>query len=340
MIDGLKKHPKANLGVQPTPLEFLPRLSKELDIKLWAKRDDYLPFTLGGNKVRQLEYYLGRAQDMDADSVLITGAIQSNFVRLCAAACRKLGLKPIVQLERRVPRDDAIYNSSGNVLLNGLLQAEIHYFDEGEDEAAADSNLDHIAEALRKQGKNPYVIHLGTDHAPIGALGYVEAAEEVYTQFQAQGNMPDHILIPSGSGLTHAGFLCGTRAIGWDVNIHGICVRRNSELQHPRILQRVKEVNKLIGVSDSMASGDIKTSDAVLEPGYGQLNEQVSHAINLAANAEGVLLEPVYSGRTFAGLMELVKSGHIAKHDTVAFIHTGGLAALFAYQNDLDLTRS
>lgn len=335
MIERLKKHTKVSLGVNHTPLEYLPRLSKELDIGLWVKRDDCLPFTLGGNKVRQLEYYLGRAKEISADTVLITGAVQSNFVRLCAAACRKLGIKPVVQLERRVPKNDTIYNSSGNVLLNELLDAEIHYFDEGEDETAADANLDRIAQELRNKGRNPYVIHLGIDHPPIGALGYVQAAEELYLQFKNLDKMPDHIVVPSGSGLTHAGFLCGARVIGWDVKIHGICVRRDAQSQMERISKRTREIDRLIGLSENVTLEDININDAVLAPGYGQLNDQVTQAIKLAANNEGLLLDPVYSGRTFAGLIALRKSGIIEKNATVAFIHTGGLAALFAYQNDL-----
>lgn len=335
MIEGLKNHSKVNLGITPTPLEYLPRISTELDVKLWVKRDDCLPFALGGNKVRQLEYYLGPAKDMNADTVLITGAVQSNFVRLCAAACRKLGWHPVVQLERRVPKDDKLYNTSGNVLLNDLLGAEVHYFDEGENEAAADTNLDHIASELSTKGRTPYIIHLGIEHPPLGAMGYALAAVELYTQFKDQGSMPDHIVVPSGSGLTHAGFLCGARAIGWDVKVHGICVRRSADLQRLRIIQRVKETDLMLGLEDNVAMDDIRVSDTVLAPGYGQLNEEVRQAIKLAANSEGLLLDPVYSGRAFAGLIALVRDGTIAKHETVAFIHTGGLAALFAYQNDL-----
>lgn len=335
MLESLNKHKKVGLGVVETPLEHLPRLSETLGINLYVKRDDCLPFALGGNKVRQLEYYLGPAVAMAADTVLITGAIQSNFVRLCAAACRKLGLHPIVQLERRVPKDDALYQSSGNVLLNGLLDAEIHYFDEGENEAAADANLDRIADELRAQGKNPYVIHLGTDHPPIGALGYANAAQETYKQMEEVGVSADQVIIPSGSGLTHAGFLCGARAIGWDVPIHGVCVRRNAELQQKRIEARAKETDDLLGLKDNVQAKDVQLTDAVLAPGYGQLNQKVKDATWLAATQEGLLIDPVYSGRTLAGLISLIDTKTITKGENVIFVHTGGLAALFAYQNDL-----
>lgn len=335
LLPSLKRHARVDLGIQPTPLEFLPSLSAKLNVKLFVKRDDCVSFALGGNKIRQLEYYLGPAKDIQADTILITGAVQSNFVRLCATACRKLGWHPIVQLEKRVPNDNENYKSSGNVLLNNMLGAEVHYFDEGEDEAAADANLDIMAERLSKQGKKPYVIHLGVEHSPLGALGYALAAAEVFLQYKSQGIMPDHIVIPSGSGLTHAGFLCGARSIGWDVKVHGICVRRNKEAQTSRITGRAKEIDKMLGGTGNVRLDDIQLSDSVLAPGYGQLNADVKEAIKMAAHHEGLLLDPVYSGRAFAGLVSLVRDGTISKNETVTFIHTGGLAALFAYQDDL-----
>ena len=335
MPEPTERFPKADLGVVETPLEKMPELGQQLGINLWIKRDDCLPFTLGGNKVRQLEYYLGQALKLNADTVLITGAIQSNFVRLCAAACRKIGMQPIVQLEKRVPKDDELYNSSGNVLLNKLLGAEIHIFPEGENEAAADTNLDRLADDLVRQGKTPYVIHLGIDHAPIGALGYVDAASELYAQCKAQAVLPDHIIIPSGSGLTHAGFLCGARAIGWDVPVHGICVRRDASSQCERIARRSDEICQMIERPGIVGEDDIIISDAVLAPGYGQINAAVTSAIELAAGTEGLLLDPVYSGRAMAGLMERVGNGMIKQGETVVFIHTGGLASLFAYQKSL-----
>jgi len=336
LLPSLKRHSRVDLGIQRTPLEVLLNLGEALNINLFVKRDDCFPFALAGNKVRQLEYYLGPAKDKGADTVLITGAVQSNFVRLCAAACRKLGWHPVVQLEKRVPNQSKNYNTSGNVLLNNMLGAETHYFEEGENEAAADANLDALAMELSNKGKKPYVIHLGIEHPPLGALGYVLAAAEVYLQFESQGIMPDHVVIPSGSGLTHAGFLCGARAIGWNVKVHGICVRRNKEAQVERITRRAKEIDTMLDIVGNVTSGDILVSDDVLAPGYGQLNDEVKEAIKLASHREGLLLDPVYSGRAFAGLIALVRDGTIAKNETVSFIHTGGLAALFGYQDELN----
>lgn len=334
LLPALKAFPKADLDSSCTALDYLPRLGKRLGIELYVKRDDTLSLAMGGNKVRQLEYYLGPALQQETDTVLITGAVQSNFVRLCAAAARKLGWKAVVQLENRVPKDDAIYKNSGNVLLNQLFDAEIHYFPEGENEAAADASLDRMADELRARGRHPYVIHLGIDHPPLGGLGYALCAAECYSQFQELGPMPDHVIIPSGSGITHAGFLAGARAVGWNAKVHGICVRRDAHQQHSRITRRVAELDAMLGDKRTDPE-DVIVDDSVLVPGYGLMNEQVKEAISITAQDEALLLDPVYTGRTMAGLIALLKSGKIATGSRVAFIHTGGLPAIFAYQKDI-----
>ncbi|MBX2825564.1 MAG: D-cysteine desulfhydrase family protein [Gammaproteobacteria bacterium] len=331
----LDRHETVNLGLTVTPLEHLNRLGTTLGITLLAKRDDQTSLALGGNKVRQLEYYLGQAKAHRADTILITGAVQSNFVRLCAAAARTQGWHPVVQLEDRVLNKDSIYHQSGNVLLNHLLGADIHYFATGEDEKAADANLDSIAEDISGKGGKPYVIHLGMEHPPLGALGYAGCAAEIHAQCQQQRRWPDHVVIPSGSGLTHAGFLVGARSLGWDVPVHGICVRRAAGPQHKRILTRSRELNGLLGDLTAITEADVRVYDHVLSPGYGQLNASTLSAIKHSARTEAMLLDPVYSGRTMAGLINLVDTGTIKPHQTVLFIHTGGIPALFAYQDEL-----
>lgn len=334
-LPALAARPSIRLHEQATDLHELKRMGDRLGIRLDIKRDDTLPLAMGGNKVRQLEYYLGPAAEIGADTVLITGAVQSNFVRLCAAACRLQGWHPIVQLEDRVPKDDHPYNTSGNVLLDRMLGAEIVRFAEGENEAAADANLDRIAEERRSRGKTPYVIHLGIDHPPHGGMGYAAAAVETFLQYEALGYMPDHVVIPSGSGLTHAGFLAGARAVGWDVNVLGICVRRSADLQQQRIERRAQEISAWLEGDLPVRAADVNVDDTVLAPGYGRMNPEVAEAMDLAARDEAILLDPVYSGRCFAGLIQHVRSGTIKTGDRVAFIHTGGAPAIFAYQNDI-----
>ena len=331
----LAAHPKVDLTHGVTPLERLENLSRRLGVTLLAKRDDCNGLAMGGNKVRQLEYYLGRGAAEGADTVLITGALQSNFVRLAAAAARRLGWQPEVQLEERVPKDDPFYRASGNVLLDQLLGARIHRFPQGEDEAAADRNLDEIAARLRAEGRRPFVIHLGMEHPPVGGLGYVEAACETRRKLTRMGQEPSHVVIPSGSGLTHAGFLVGARALGWQVPVLGVCVRRDAGHQHQRVLRRAREIVGLLGIGLEITEQDVIVDDAVLAPGYGRINAQTRAAIRLAAETEALLLDPVYSGRCMAGLLHFVEQGRIPAGSEVLFVHTGGAPAIFAYQSDL-----
>lgn len=335
LLPGLASHPTVDLGLDVTPIQTLSRLGDALGISLLAKRDDASLLAMGGNKVRQLEYYLGPAKRMNTDTVLITGAVQSNFVRLCAAAAAKLGWQAVVQLEQRVPNSNAQYNSSGNVLLNHILGADVRFFSEGENEAAADASLDNIADELRRTGRTPYVVHLGIEHAPIGGLGYASCAAECHTQLKQTGTEIHHVVIPSGSGLTHAGFLAGARGFGWQVPVQGVCVRRDATQQHARIARRAREITSLLGATATISDSDIRVDDSVLAPGYGQINDAVMAAMMQSARLEALLLDPVYSGRTMAGLVSLIDQGVIQKGETVLFIHTGGIPSLFAYQSDL-----
>ncbi len=338
LLPELASHPKVDLSHGETPLERLENLGPRLGIVLWAKRDDCNGLAMGGNKVRHLEYYLGRAAAEGADTVVITGALQSNFVRLAAAAARRLGWQAEVQLEDRVPNDDLFYRASGNYLLSQLLGARIHHFPQGENEAAADRNLDEIAARLRREGRRPFVIHMGDEHPPVGGLGYVEAARETRRQLQSTGQEPSHVVIPSGSGLTHAGFLVGARAMGWRVPVLGVCVRRDAVQQHRRVLSRAREIVELLGIGLEISEQDVIVDDCVLAPGYGQINERTRSAIRLAAESEALLLDPVYSGRCMAGLLHFVEQGRIPVGSEVLFVHTGGTPAIFAYQSDLSVS--
>ena len=335
LSQALTEHPRAALADVETPLHELPRLGSRLGIRLFVKRDDNFTLAFGGNKVRQLEYYFGQAQRARADTVLITGAVQSNFVRLCAAAARQLDMEPVVQLEKRVSRDDPPYLTSGNVLLDKLLGADIHYFDEGEDEQAADANLEHLATNLRGQGKHPYVIHLGIEHPPIGGLGYVRGALETSAQLIAAGIKAQHLVVATGSGLTHSGILVGCTRLFPETTVHGICVRRDAAIQRDRIGRRAAEIEQLLGLDAVVDDNSIVVDDSVFAPGYGRLNAPTAEAIRLAARDEALLLDPVYTGRAMAGLIARVRRGVISAGSTVVFLHSGGTPGLFAYQADV-----
>lgn len=330
-------YPRIPLAHVPTPLEPMPNLTAALGgPALYVKRDDCTGLALGGNKTRQLEYYLGAAVSQGADTILITGAVQSNFVRQAAAAARKQGMDIHIQLEQRVSVKDDYYQKSGNVVLDHLLGATIHSFPVGEDEAAADANLEAIADTVRVKGGRPYVIHLGTDHPPLGALGYVDAAAECLAQFRESNFEPDGVIVPSGSAATHSGFLVGLLKVGSAIPVYGICVRRDAESQHARVLQRAGEVAGMIGLDPVVSPEVVKVEDTWLGPGYGTVTPEVREAMEMAARTEGLILDPVYSARTMAGLIGMVRRGDFPPDQTVVFLHTGGAPALFGYSQFLE----
>jgi D-cysteine desulfhydrase family pyridoxal phosphate-dependent enzyme len=311
---------------------LLPRLSAVVGATVVVKRDDLLGPPFGGNKVRQLEFYLGEAQQLNADTVIITGAVQSNFVRAAAACAAQLDMACHIQLEERVAGVDATYRNSGNVLLDRLLGATIHNFPEGEDEAGADASLDRLAAELERQGKRPYVIHLGSTHRPLGALGYVLCAEELLDQVTDF----DAVIVGSGSGQTHAGLLFGLRLAGWTGRVIGVCVRRPAVLQGPRILSCCRAIAQLLEVECPVGEDDVRVLDHWLWPGYGRLSAAAEEAMRTCARLEGLLLDPVYTAKVMAGLLALVELNELQRDATVVALHSGGLPALFGYADQVN----
>ena len=334
LLRALDRFPRVSAAHVPTPLEPLDNLGDELGVSLLVKRDDCTGIGFGGNKVRQLEFYLGAALEQGADTLLITGAVQSNYVRTAAAMARRFGLDCHIQLEERVPDIDALHRSSGNVLLDRLLGATIHHYPEGEDEDGADASLGRIAGDLEAQGRRPYIIPLGPKSPPLGALGYVRAAIELARQIEQGALAVDEIIAPSGSAFTHAGLLYGLRMLGLDVPVTGICVRRDATRQADRVARRFRDIGELLERPRDPGTGDIRLRDGALAPGYGQLGPQVIEAIGLTAKTEGLFLDPVYSGKAMAGLIALARADALAGR-RVLFLHTGGQPALFAYGDKL-----
>lgn len=329
--DRLSRFPRAALMKGPTPVERLDQMSNLLDIDLWIKRDDLTSLSFGGNKTRHLEFYFGDAQAQGADTVLITGAVQSNFVRSAAATAARLGMKSVLQLEERVPEMGDLYYSSGNVLLSKILGAEHMTYPVGEDEVGADNALHERADQLEAEGHKPYVIHLGIDHAPLGALGYVAGGAELADQISDF----DAAVVPSGSGATHAGFLTGLRLAKQTASVYGICVRRDHDQQHARMQTVLEKLADLINLNPALVLQDINLWDGALAPGYGQIGANTRHALTVMARTEGIFLDPVYTAKTFAGLLGLLEDGSIQKRQKVVLLHTGGLPALFGYQEEL-----
>ncbi|MGB1872788.1 MAG: D-cysteine desulfhydrase family protein [Candidatus Puniceispirillaceae bacterium] len=324
-------HPKIDIVAAPTPLQVAGELSRQLDIELYIKRDDLAGPSFGGNKSRQLEYYFGEAASQDADTILITGAVQSNFTRTAVAVARSRGMRAIVQFEDRVKSESPRYRHSGNVLLSRLMGADIEFYPDGEDEAGADAALDRKAEQLRASGRRPYTIHLSESHPPLGALGYVDAAFEILDQRDDF----DVFVVASGSGATHAGLLAGLRGAGSRARVVGSCVRRGADSQRPRIERVMKRLGHLYAPATNVTADDIDVWDGALAPGYGRIGDMSLQAIRMMASCEGLFLDPVYTAKSFAAVPSLVSAGDIPKGSRVCFVHTGGLAAIYAYEDQI-----
>ena len=334
-IGCLSQLPRSGLAGPPTPFERLSNLSRTNGgATIWAKRDDVQGLAFGGNKVRQLDYYFGEAVAQGADTVLITGAVQSNFCRLTAAFAAKLGMECHIQLEERVSTNSSLYRASGNVLLDRLMGAHLHSFATGEDEFAADASLEAIAEGLRAKGRKPYVIHLAPGHPPVGALGYIHCAEELLADIAREGLEVSQIVVPSGSGATHSGFLFGMRALGSDIPVTGICVRREASLQKPRIEGHCARIAELLGMDNPVAPADVVVNDRFLGPGYGMLNLPTERAVRMGAGTEALMLDPTYTGKCMAGALAVAGNGRADEH--IVFIHTGGTPGIFAYGDKLE----
>ena len=291
-LAGLGQFPRARLGHAPTPLDAAPNLGAALGIELWVKRDDCTGLALGGNKVRQLEFHFGAAQARGADTVLVTGAVQSNLVRLAAAGARRLGMDIEIQLEERVEDVDELYRASGNVLLDRVLGATLHAFPVGEDEGAADAALERRARALAAEGRRPYVIHSAPGHRPLGGLGYVVAAAEVMAQAAALGLGFDAVVCPSGSALTHSGTLVGLRALGATVPVHGVCVRRDARRQGARVAELAAELAAMIDRPAAFDAGDVGGERRGARAGLRQAQRRGARGDGAGGAARGAAARP------------------------------------------------
>ncbi len=335
MLGRIESLPRARLFTGPTPFEWMPNLTKHCGgAKLFVKRDDCTGLAFGGNKTRQLEYYLGAAKAVEADTILITGAVQSNFVRSAAAGARRLGMACHIQLEGRVATKAVQYHNSGNVLVDKLLGATIHSYPHGEDESGADRSLEEIAAELRDAGRRPYIIRLAPGHPPLGSLGYVIAAQELMRQIAEGKFFVDEIFVASGSGATHAGLLFGLRAMGSPIRVTGSCVRRGIAEQRVRISDTCNGIAKLLEIESPVTDDDISLTDDFLAPGYGKLNEETSKAIVLGARTEALMLDPVYTGKAMAALIHHASLAN--EGSGFVFLHTGGTPAIFAYQEVIE----
>lgn len=322
--------PRVSLAHLPTPLEPMDRLSAHLGgPRIWVKRDDCTGLSGGGNKTRKLEFLTAEAIAQRADCIITQGATQSNHARQTAAAAALLGLGCHILLEDRTGYTDADYTRNGNVLLDQLHGAEVIRCP-GETDMAAE--MDVVASGLRSAGRRPYVIPGGGSN-PVGALGYVNCALELLTQAEQMDVKPDMLVHATGSSGTQSGLLVGLAAVEADLDLLGIGVRAPREKQETMVHDLACRTMDYLGVGFEMSRDRVRANCDYVGSGYGLPTDEMISAVQLLARLEGLLFDPVYSGKGLAGLIDLVRRGEVSGRKNIVFLHTGGSAALFGYPN-------
>ena len=325
--------PRLHLGEFPTPLQELNNLGRKLDgPRVFVKRDDLTGLGLGGNKLRKLEYALAEAVDQGATAVITVGGPQSNHVRLTTAACNKLGLKTVLVIRGKLPD-----KPSGNLLIDHILgPSEIHYVGadgfpaKGELDRVADEKADEIAERLRSEGEIPYFIPNGC-RAIHGAMGYASCVLEMVGQFRDLQLTPTAVFTAIGTSSTHTGLILGAHLFTQDqLSIVGISVANASDVLSKRVAQQLDDATEAFELQSRVPRESIVILDDYVGDGYGIPTAAMKEAVLMTARLEGVLLDPVYTGKAMSGLIDRVRAGDYTKDDIVVLLHTGGTPALFA----------
>lgn len=320
----INKLPRIKLARLPTPLEEMPNLTKALGgPKLWVKRDDLTGIAFGGNKERKTEFVVADVIQKGADVIITTGAVQSNHARVTAAAAKKLGLKVVLVLRGKEPQE-----YDGNLLLDSLFGADIRFVQMDSQQALP--AMEEVAEELKREGHKPYIVPGGASY-PIGAVGYVNAVLELINQAKEENLNIDYIFHASGSGGTQAGLVTANKALEAEIEILGICIKPNAnQWLTEKIVKIANGIAKLLDLKEVVNRKDVVLIGDYAGEAHGVPTSEAVEAIKLVAQTEGILLDPVYTGKSLAGLIDLIKKEHFRKDDNVVFIHTGGTPALFA----------
>lgn len=329
----LKGHPKLRLAHLPTPLEPMDRLSEALGgPRFWIKRDDCTGLATGGNKARKLDYLMADARAAGATAIVTQGATQSNHTRQSAAAAAKLGMDCHILLEDRTGSKDPAYNANGNVLLSRIAGGKLTKFPGGTDMPA---EMERLAGELRAQGETVYVIPGGGSNE-IGALGYVECAHELLSQADEIGLEIDMIVQPTGSSGTHAGMAAGLHIMESDIPLLGIGTRAPREKQEKMVYDLAVRTLAKLGHDVPLPADRVQANCDYVGEGYGIPTEGMIEAVTMLARLEGILFDPVYSGKALDGLIDLARNGFFAGKKNVVFLHTGGSSAIFGYPGAFD----
>jgi L-cysteate sulfo-lyase len=332
----LTNFPRIQITHSPTPLEFMPRLTEALGgPNIYIKRDDCTGLGSGGNKTRKLEFLMADAERLGADTIITQGATQSNHARQTVAIAVKMGMKCEILLEDRTGSKVENYKKSGNVFLDHLYGARVQEVPGGTDMNAAMASL---ADELRSKGQKPYVIPGGGSN-PIGALGYVTCAMELINQFNTRDLRVDCVVHATGSAGTQAGLVVGLEGARSQIPVLGIGVRAAKEAQETNVYNLAVKTAELLGIPGSIKRESVMANCDYVGGGYGVPTPGMVEAVTLVARLEGILLDPVYSGKGMAGLIDLCRKGHFKKGENIVFLHTGGAVALYGYMEAFgDLT--
>ncbi len=327
----LSRFPRVHLAHLPTPLEPMPRLSKELGTDIWIKRDDCTGLSTGGNKTRKLEFLMAEAEAQGADMVMTQGATQSNHARQTAAAAARMGINCHILLEDRTGYNNANYNHNGNVLLDHLHGAATQKYPGGHDMVA---EMEKVAEQKRAEGHKVYVIPGGGSN-PTGALGYVNCAFELLGQFNDRGLKVDRIVHATGSSGTQAGLVAGLCAMNANIPLLGIGTRAPRPKQEQMVFDLAQKTADMLGCPGVVSREAVVANTDYVGDGYGLPTKAGIEAIQMFAELDGILLDPVYSAKGAAGLIDLARKGAF-KDERVVFLHTGGAVGLFGYDFAFD----
>lgn len=324
----LSNYPRRTYLQGATPIEKMDRLSKYLNgPSIYIKRDDLTGLAFGGNKTRKLEFLIGDALAKNADTIITCGGVQSNHCRLTLAASIKEGLPCQIVLEERIPNSYDKYANGNNLLYNLLKPEKIHIAPYGKDPMEM---MNTIMKKLRLEGRNPYIIPVGGSNS-IGDLGYVACANEILKQMEQMKLNFDKIFITSGSGGSHAGLLVGMKVRNKNIPIYGIGINRPKSIQKKSVMKLAQDTMDKINVKGCIVEEDIIVYDDYIGKGYSIPTEEMKSAMRLVAEKEAIVLDPTYTGKTMAGLLDLIEKGIVTKNEKVLFIHTGGSPGLFAH---------
>jgi len=336
----IHQFPTVPLAHLPTPLEYMPSLTRVLrGPKVYIKRDDQTGLAFGGNKARKLEFIMADVLEKKSDVVITAGGVQSNWCRSTAAAACRLKVKPILVLFKS---PDSPVGTGGNLLLDRLFGADVRIVEIGDgSEIDTDVLFHRISEEEKNHGRNPYIIPIGGSSTgesmtePLGAISYTKAFLEILKEVDRRKIKVDYILLASGSGGTQAGLVVGAKALGSSIKIVGISLSREKKPMQENISAIANETAGILKLDLTISPEEILVLDEYVFEGYGILTPEIAQAMEKVARTEGILLDPVYTGKAMAGLIDLVSRGFFRKNDGVVFLHSGGTPALFVYQDEI-----